>query len=67
MKTLEGVVDVSDNVEVDLADVVVPVHIQSHIALTLPVTGDFVAFFKDGNEVVGVLISDIIDTKVINV
>ena len=67
MKTLEGVVDVSDNVEVDLADVVVPVHIQSQIALTLPVTGDFVAFFKDGNDVVGVLISDIIDTKVINV
>ena len=66
IKTLEGVVDVGENGEVDLAVVVVPVQIQYQAVLTVPVAGDFVAFFKDGNEVVGMLLSSVLDTKVIN-
>ena len=66
IKTLEGVVDVGENGEVDLAVVVVPVQIQYQAVLNVPVAGDFVAFFKDGNEVVGMLLSSVLDTKVIN-
>ena len=49
MRTLEGVVDVSEHEEKDLSVVVVPVHIHSQVALTVLVAGDFVALFKDGN------------------
>ena len=64
--TLESGVDVGEHGEVNLAVVVVPVHIQYQVALTIPVAGYFVALFKYGNEALGVLLSDVLDTELIN-
>ena len=62
----EGLCHIPQHQQVNLAVVVVPVHIQYQVALTIPVAGYFVALFKYGNEALGVLLSDVLDTELIN-
>ncbi len=50
----------------DLAAVVVPVHVHAKVLVSIPVNGTFVVFLKNLCKMVGMLPPDVLDAKVVN-
>ena len=49
----------------DLAAVVVPVHVYAKVLVSIPVNGTFVVFLENFCEMVGMLLTNVLDTKVV--
>ena len=51
----------------DLAAIIIPVEVNSEVALSFPIMGDGVMFLKDGHEVLLMLSANIFYSKFVNV
>jgi hypothetical protein len=50
----------------DLASIIVPVHVYAKVLVSVPVDGTFVVFLKNLCEMVGMLLPNILDAKVVD-
>jgi hypothetical protein len=50
----------------DLATVIVPVHVHAKVSVSIPVNGTFVVFLKNLRKMVGMLLPNVLDAKVVN-
>ena len=50
----------------DLAALIIPVKVNSEVALSLPIIGDGVMLLGDGHEVLGMLFTNIFYSKAVN-
>jgi hypothetical protein len=66
LETREGFGDIVEHRDVDPAAVIVPVHVHAKVALFVPVNGTFVVFVENFCKMFGMLLSNVVDAKVIN-
>ena len=62
----ECLFDVDYQGEVDLGAIVIPVEVNTEVALSCPIMGDVVMLLKDVHEVLRMLFAYIFDSKVVN-
>ena len=66
LELCEGLGDVVDHQAVDPAAIVVPIHVHTKVALSVPVNKTFVMFVENFCKMVSVLLPNILDAKVID-
>ncbi len=66
LETRKSLGDIVEHQDVDPAAVVVAVHVHAKVAFSVPVNGTFVVFVKNFCNVVGVLLPNVLDAKVVD-